>query len=590
MGIFKKLGWYFKQERRRYIVGVLALLLVALVNLVPPKIIGTMVDAMDQGQVTAQRLIMWLGILLAAGIGQYLFRFAWRTQIWGGAALLERTLRTRLFWHFMQMDATFYQKHRTGDLMAHATNDLNAIQNVAGVGVLTLFDSMITGGTTLVAMIIMVDWRLTALAILPMPLLALMARVLGKHLHSAFRDAQAAFSRLNDKTQESVSGVKVIKTFGQEKEDAADFDHIVDDTITINKRVNFIDALFDPITSLIMGLTYVITIIYGGHLVTTGAITIGQLVSFVAYVAALVWPMYAIGRLFNVLERGNASYDRVESLLEERSQIVEAENPIQTPAHGDLRYAVDQFCYPGADSAQLVDVHFTLPAGKTLGIVGRVGSGKSTIFKLLLREFDHYKGVIEFGGHDIRDYSLDAFLDSIGYVPQDNFLFSTTVANNIRFAAYNKDQDAVTQAAAESAVHTDILDFPEGYETAVGERGVSLSGGQKQRLAIARAVISGPELLILDDALSAVDARTEEGILDNLRRDRADKTTIIAAHRLSSVMHADEIIVLNHGRVIERGTHDELLAKHGWYAEMWDLQQLESKLDGNQSEGVTDNG
>ena len=579
MGIFRKLGWYFKQEKRRYMVGVVALFLVALVNLIPPKIIGTMVDAMDKHTVTAHKLVIWLALMLLAGVAQYLFRFAWRTQIWGGAALLERTLRTRLFWYFMKMDATFYQRHRTGDLMAHATNDLNAVQNVAGAGVLTLFDSIITGGTTLVAMITLIDWRLTVFAILPMPLLAVMARKLGRRLHTAFGAAQAAFSRLNDKTQESVSGVKVVKTFGQEKEDAADFDKIVDNTILINRRVNFIDSLFDPVTSLIMGLTYVITIVYGGHLVVSNQITIGQLVSFVAYVAALVWPMFAIGRLFNILERGNASYDRVAELLAEKSSIVELAEPIREPAHGDLRYAVNQFSYPGDETAALVDVHFTIPAGKTLGIVGRVGAGKSTIFKLLLREFDNYKGTIEFGGHDIKEYSLDALLDSIGYVPQDNFLFSTTVANNIRFSAYGKSQNEVEHAASESAVHDDILGFPEGYDTAVGERGVSLSGGQKQRLAIARAVINGPELLILDDALSAVDARTEEEILENLKQERADKTTIIAAHRLSSVMHADEIIVLENGHIIERGTHDELLALNGWYAEMWHLQQLEGKLD-----------
>lgn len=580
MGIFAKLGWYFRQERRRYTIGVLALFLVAMVNLVPPKIIGTMVDAMDKRSVTAHELVLWLGLLLFAGIAQYLFRFAWRVQIWGGAALLERTLRSRLFWHFMKMDATFYQKHRTGDLMAHATNDLNAVQNVAGSGVLTLFDSIITGGTTLVAMVVFVDWRLTLVAILPMPLLALMARKLGTHLHDAFTEAQAAFSRLNDKTQESVSGVKVIKTFGQEKEDLADFNGIVDRTININKKVNFIDSLFDPTTTLIMGITYVITIIYGGHLVLAGQITIGQLVSFVAYVAALVWPMFAIGRLFNILERGNASYDRVAKLLAEKSTIVEPAKAITKQAHGDIRYSVDQFCYPGDDTAALVDVHFTLPAGKTLGIVGKVGAGKSTIFKLLLREFDNYKGVIEFGGHDIKAYTLDALLDSIGYVPQDNFLFSTTVANNIRFSAYDKDQTAIEEAARESDVHSDIMHFTDGYDTMVGERGVSLSGGQKQRLAIARAVINGPELLILDDALSAVDAKTEAEILENMQRDRANKTTIIAAHRLSSVMNADEIIVLEGGRIIERGTHEQLLRQKGWYADMWSLQQLESKIGG----------
>jgi ATP-binding cassette subfamily B multidrug efflux pump len=580
VGIFKKLGWYFRQEFKRYAIGVLCLLLVALVNLIPPKVIGALVDTMAKRNLTMDRLLLFLVALLFAGIGQYLFRYGWRNAIWGGAAKLEKTLRTRLFWHFMKMDATFYQKHRTGDLMAHATNDLNAIQNVAGAGILTLFDSVITGGTTIIAMIFFVDWRLTVLAILPMPLLAVMARQLGMRLHHAFGKAQAAFSRLNDKTQESVSGIKVIKTFGQGKEDTADFNQLVDKTVAINKRVNFFDGLFDPTTSLIMGLVYVITIIYGSHLVMTSQITIGQLVSFIAYVAALVWPMFAIGRLFNVLERGNASYDRIDKLLAETSSIQIAPQAIQTPAHGDIRFKINQFSYPDADSAALVNVHFTLPAGKTLGIVGRVGAGKSTIFKLLLREFDRYDGEIEFGGINIRDYSLDALLDVIGYVPQDNFLFSTTVADNIRFASFDKDSQAVEAAASESAVHDDILKFTAGYQTLVGERGVSLSGGQKQRLAIARAVITSPELLILDDALSAVDAKTEAAILHNLHEQRADKTTIIAAHRLSSVMHADEILVLENGHVLERGTHAQLLANDGWYAQMWAKQELEAKLGG----------
>ncbi|WKF83921.1 ABC transporter ATP-binding protein [Lacticaseibacillus pantheris] len=585
MGIFKRLAWFFREQRRNYAVGILALFMTSLMNLVPPKVIGSMVDAMNDHAMTARKLILWLGLLLVAAILQFLFRYGWRIHIWGGAATLERTLRTRLFWYFMRMDTTFYQRHRTGDLMAHATNDLNAIQNVAGGGILTLFDSILTGGTTLIAMVLVVDWRLTLVAILPMPLLAVMARKLGTRLHDSFIESQAAFSRLNDKTQESVTGIKVIKTFGQEKEDTADFDQIVDRTIKINRRVNMIDSLFDPTTTLIMGITYLITIVFGGYLVMQHQITIGQLVSFVAYVAALVWPMFAIGRLFNILERGNASYDRVEKLLAEKSAVVEAPEAIKTPATGDIRYAINQFTYPGDDHAALVDVHFTLHAGQTLGIVGRVGAGKSTIFKLLMREFDNYDGVIEFGGHDIRKYSLDALLDAIGYVPQDNFLFSTTVGNNIRFSAYNENAAAVEAAARTSAVHDDILGFPEGYHTVVGEHGVSLSGGQKQRLAIARAVIGGPELLILDDALSAVDARTEEEILEHMQTDRANKTTIIAAHRLSSVMHADQIIVVDGGRIIERGTHDQLLAGHGWYAEMWALQQLASRVEGGDSHG-----
>ena len=580
MGIFKKLGWYFKQEYRRYLWGVIFLVLVAIVQIVPPKVIGTLVDLMDAKQLTAQKLIMWLGVLLSAAILQYVFRYGWRTRIWGGAAKLERTLRSRLFWHFMKMDTTFFQKHRTGDLMAHATNDLTAIQQVAGAGILTFADSIITGGTTIIAMVIFVDWRLTLMALIPMPLLAVVSRRLGAHLHTAFGQSQAAFSRLNDKTQESVSGIKVLKTFGQEEADIKDFNEIVTKTIAINKRVNMIDGLFDPAISLIIGLTYIVTIIYGGTLVMNHSISIGQLISFISYIAALVWPMFAIGRLFNVLERGNASYDRVDQLLKETSTIVEAPDAIQTPATGDIHYAVQKFTYPGDKQPTLKQVAFTLPQGKTLGIVGKVGSGKTTLIKLLLREYDQYQGEIQIDGHDIRDYSLDALLDSIGYVPQDNFLFSTDVRDNIRFADFDRNQAAVEDAAISSAVYDDILTFVQGYETVVGERGVSLSGGQKQRIAIARAIMTDPEILILDDSLSAVDAKTEEAILMNLKTMRADQTTIITANRLSSVMHADEIIVMDDGQITERGTHEALLAADGWYAEMWLKQQLSQALGG----------
>ncbi|MFC6315138.1 ABC transporter ATP-binding protein [Lapidilactobacillus achengensis] len=582
MGIFKKLGWFFKAEKKRYIWGLIFLLLADLAGLIPPRVIGILADKMGNKQLTLSLLAEWLVLLAMAAIIQYLSRFGWRTMIWGGAATLEREMRSRLFAFFLKMDATFFQKHRTGDLMAHATNDLNAIQNVAGAGILTLADSILTGSTTIIAMLIFVDWRLTLMAILPMPLLAIMARVLGRHLHTAFGESQAAFSRLNDKTQESISGIKVIKTFGQEDEDVADFDKIVDKTITINKKVYRIDSLFDPAISIIIGLTYVITIIYGGTLVVNQTITVGQLISFIAYIGALVWPMFAIGRLFNVIERGNASYDRVNELLSEKSQAVAPKVDSAPVVSGDLDYQIDRFSYPDDPRPALQQIHFKLRQGQTLGLVGRVGAGKTTIMKLLLREFDHYQGQITIGGQDIRDVPAASVLGAIGYVPQDNFLFSTTVRDNIRFAAMDQDQDAVEHAAAQSAIHDDILHFSQQYETLVGEKGVSLSGGQKQRLAISRALMVLPEILILDDALSAVDAKTEETILENLKHDRQNKTTIIAAHRLSSVMNADEILVIDNGQITERGNHQELLQRAGWYAEMWAKQQVESQLGGEQ--------
>lgn len=580
MGIFKRLGWFFKEQKKRYVIGVLALFVTAIMTIVPPKVIGSIVDAISQRNLKPNFLFLMLLIFLFSSVMRYLMRYVWRKYIFGTSFILERQIRSRLFQHFMKMDQTFYANHRVGDLMAHATNDVDAVREVAGSGILTLADSLMTGCSTLIAMCIFVDWRLTILAIIPLPFLALEATYLGKKIHDAFSDAQAAFSDLNNKTQESITGVKVIKTLGQEKQDIEDFERHVDKTIAADKKSIVIDSLFDPATTIILGFSYIMTIVYGGSSVLNGTISIGQLVSFVSYLSELIWPMFAIGRLFNILERGTASYDRIMLLLGEKNHWVQPKLEEHSDVEGELAFDIKEFKYPDKKDrgVNLQNVKFEVKPGKVLGIVGRTGAGKSTILRILMREFDSYDGKITFGSHDIRDYQMQDFLTQIGYVPQTSFLFSTSIRENIRFAKPLADQKEVEKAAYAADLDEDIVQMQEGYDTEVGEMGVSLSGGQKQRLAIARALMVSPELLILDDSLSAVDAKTEKHILERIKKNRADRTTIMVASRLSSVMGADEIIVIDHGTVVERGTHEQLAKNGGWYQKTFEMQRLEQNI------------
>ena len=574
MEIFKKLGWFFKMEKTTYIRGILDLLMTALLNMVPPYLIGYTVNLIVNRTLSINKLAIITGVLVVETILLYFFRYRWAIHIWGGATKLEQILRRRLYNHFMQMDAPFYQKYRTGDLMTRATNDLTQVRQVAGSGILTFADSIIGGSITILSMIFVVDWRLTLVAILPFPLLALMSVKLGHHMHQAFGDQQAKFSKLNDKVQESLSGMKAIKTLGQEAADIADMDTHNQALMRAYKKIEFYASLYDPLTTMIIVLVYVITIIYGGWMVLNKVINIGQLVSFIAYIGMLIWPMFAIGRLFNIIERGHASYDRVMAILAEKSKIIDAKEAITTGVHGDLVFDITEFKYPDEDQQiALADIKTTVRAGDTLGIVGPVGAGKTSIMKLLLRQNDDYAGVITLGGTDIRQYALNSYLSKIGYVPQENFLFSTSIMENIRFSKPTASVKEVEQAAQKAALHTDIMAMPNGYQTEVGEHGISLSGGQRQRLAIARALLIDPEVLILDDALSAVDALTENAILKQLLAERTNKTTIIATHRISSIKHAANILVLEHGKIIEAGSHASLVNQNGWYATIFKQQQ-----------------
>lgn len=579
MKVLLQLSWFFKQQKKQYIIGIGALVLVSILQLLPPKVIGLVVDDIALGTLTASGLTKWLIVLAIAGILMYFARFYWRVMIFGSSVLLSRTMREKLFNHFTRMSPSFYQKRRVGDLMAHATNDINAVQQTAGMGVLTLVDSISTGGFVILTMALTISWKLTLIALIPLPFMIFLTSYYGRLLRKRFRFAQEAFSSLNDKTQESITGIKVIKTFGQQKEDIDDFTNLSTDVVDKNMRVAKVDALFDPTITGIFAVSYILSFFFGTKLIIAGEISIGDMVAFSTYLGLLVWPMLAFGFLFNIVERGNASYSRITELLAVAPEIKDLPGAIDKRPVGDLEFNIEKFTFPGDETPALRNVHFTLRKGETLGIVGRTGSGKTAILKLLLREFEGYEGSITYGGHPINHYKQQRLRESIGYVPQDHFLFSTTIAENIAFTNPKIAVEKIYEAAELAQIHQDILGFAEGYETIVGERGVSLSGGQQQRVSIARALIMNPEMLILDDSLSAVDARTEEAILEALKAARTDETTMITSHRLSAIQHAHKIIVMHEGTIAEVGTHEELLEMNGKYKEMYDLQQLEVMVE-----------
>ncbi|MCE7622800.1 ABC transporter ATP-binding protein [Vibrio fluvialis] len=575
MQLFQHLKWFFRQHRFTYALALSMLFAVAMLNMAVPWFIGHAIDKLLETRDFSQAEF-YLFALLVVSILVYLLRYGWRRVLFGTSYQLGNILREQFYHRLLRQGQAFYNQHSTGDLMARATNDIDAVEMAAGEGILSGFDGLMTFILVLVMMFVFIDWQLAVLAILPFPFMGYGFYKLSNRIHHQFKDTLDSFSTLNEQAQQSVAGIRMIKSMGREAIEADKFERIAEQSAQSTYKVQRSEALFDPIIQLSLGAALLIALLMGGWQISSGNLTVGQLTSFTLYLSELIWPMYAFGWLMNILQRGNAAIGRLEELLNLPDSI--NDQGTTEPAGYALAIEHVSFHYPETGQPSLSNISLQLGENRVLGIAGATGAGKSTLLHLLMRYWEAEQGSIEVSGIPIQSIPLPALRNLYAYVPQDAFLFSMSIMENIRIGRSQASDEEVHQAAKLAAIHDDILQFPEGYQTLVGERGVTLSGGQRQRISIARALISQAPILVLDDALSAVDIKTEKVIIEHLQQ-RREQTLIVVSHRLSAIERADEIVVLAHGEMIEKGTHRELIRQDGWYARMAAYQQMEQALE-----------
>ena len=570
-----------KKYALRYVFGIAMLYIVDWVGLFIPQLTGEITDGLAAHVLDARGILLLAGKILLCGAAVMLGRFCWRYFIFGTARKIERNLRDQMFGKLETLSQNYYHSHKTGDLMSYFTNDLEAIRMAVGPVIVSAFDSVVMSIMVLYRMMTYVSVKLTLYTLIPMAVIAVFGYFFGDAIEKRYAKMQKAFAELSDQVQESVSGERVIKAFVQEKREAERFRAVNEGKRRATMNVVKMDAAFGPILRFLIGVTYVIAIIYGGYLTITAEMTLGKFVAFNSYIGSLVWPMLALGDSITYFSQGYAGLDRIHEVFEENPEVFDgAELDDVDCLEGEIEIRDLTFAYREDLPEKIRDLTLHVEKGETLAVMGRTGEGKTTLVNLLCRVYEVPEGKIFFDGHDVRHIPLRTLREGIAYVPQDNFLFSNTLSKNIAFGRLDATPEEIEEACVAADIHDNIMDFPDKYETVVGERGVTLSGGQKQRSSIARALLKDSPILILDDSLSAVDTDTEETILGNLKRMRAGKTTIMIAHRVSTVQNADHILVLEEGRMVEYGTHDELMAiPDGIFRTMAEKQQLERQLE-----------
>lgn len=572
---------FVRRHAAAYATAGVILMGVALLTVWMPRQIGHLVDALVARELSGPALWQQLGLLVAAGVAIYFLRVGWRLRLYSAAYRMGVELRASLYQRLAHQGPRFYQTRRTGDLMALATNDVDAIEMAAGEALLAGFDGSMTLLLVVVVMAVGVDVRLAAVALIPFPFMAFAFWRISAQVHDRSRESLDRFGDLNDHVQETLSGVRTLRALGLEGRSSERFKTLAGAAASASYQAQRWEALYEPAVGIALSAAMTFSLALGGWLVWHGELSIGQLTSFGLYLGQLIWPMFAAGWVLSLWERGRAAWTRVSLVLDEPLAI-DDDGVVEPVRTGPIALRALSFAYPGATAPALAELTLQIAPGSTLGLVGPTGSGKSTLIKLLLRQWTPQSGSIQWGGLALADYTLEALRAGIAWVPQEPILFSASVRENIALARPGATPAAIEEAARLAAVHDDILQLPQGYDTPVGERGVTLSGGQRQRVAIARALLTDAPLLLLDDALSAVDTDTEHRILAHLREQRRGRTVIVVSHRLSALADADHIVVLRHGHLAEQGSHEQLLARGadaGWYAHQWRIQQLEASLD-----------
>jgi len=573
---------YLKKSYGRIAGGLVMLILVDIVQLITPWVMQQAIDRIQERTIDSRGLLLLALVIIGLAIAVMVLRYFWRVLIIGNSFMIEKNLRQDFYDHLMQLSQNFFNKRKVGDLMAYATNDLNSVRMMFGMGLIAAMDIVLM---TIASFSFMgsIDLRLTALAVIPMPILTITISIFGKKMHKSFYRVQTSFATLTGTIQESISGIRIVKAFVQEKSELEKVDKVSWDFVKENINMAKIVGFFHPFQGFIISLSMIITLYFGGRATIRGDITIGQFIAFFQYLGMLVWPMVAIGWIVDMYQRGTASLKRLNEIFETESEIDDKEADFSIKAlQGNIEIRDLTFRY--AKNLPLIFDHIStsVEQGKTLAVVGPTGCGKTTLIELIVRIYEPPRGSILIDGHLVHRIPLQVLRRDIVLVPQDIFLFSDTIANNIRLGNPDAPIEAVYEAAKKAEIYDEIMEFEDKFETVIGERGVTLSGGQKQRVAIARALLTNPEVLILDDALSAVDTKTERYILENLVEDRKGKTNIIISHRISSIQHADNIIVLSDAQIIEHGTHQELIAKGGLYSDLYEKQRIRARLEGEE--------